>query len=781
MRNAMNRKRHWLLLLFLSFFFLSCEDKMDEHYEKPGWLKGTAWEVISSDEYGGKYSMFMEAAELSGFRPILDGKSVVTAMVPDNDAFTAYLQEQGYASVKDVPTDDLKKLIGFHLVYYSYNKRELENFRPEESGMGNDDEAVGVLQPGLYYKFRTHSTSPATQVVDPQTGNTLTTYHLERFLPVFSHYMFSSKGIDPQKNYTYFYPNSTWTGGDGFNVSSASVKDYGIVANNGYVYTIDRVLEPLETIFDVMKKKRNYSDFLDFYDQYAAYTYDVELSNNYGDALGVDSLFLHEHSQNGLPNIALEWPVSDYRFFPELASIAYSVFAPTNDAFERFFKNTWEKYGYNSLTAVDPLAMKFLLYQCVYGGSLVFPDEVHDIVNSFGTHYDFDPYSTTDVKERSICVNGSFYGLNNLSVPSTFKTVVGPSILMKDYSYFLYVLNYSNMLTAYSSNAAKYTLLMTGAENFEISDIRLTSSDGVNYKLVTSGDDGDVAVSSSKLQLIMNSHTTVGEQDLLGITEATVCPTQQSNTYWFVKNGKVTTNYAYNTVLGLPYSQSNLDARFSNLTEVKNDGENWTNGKVYAYDESDQGVFGAESGEGMAKRLATCGESVYPYYVFSKLLRKAEMIEYNIDESKVYVKVGDLANLVSRWIVFVPTNEALAAALSAGKIPGLSNASVDLTQTSPEIEGEVTDQLALQKYLLDYIFTETYAPEVSSCPYIGSETWTSGVHLNCMNKPVTYTDTGSSMTVRWGDGKTVNVSSKYDYFPFEFGDGAFQFIEDVFN
>ena len=71
----MNRKRHWLLLLLLSPFFLSCEDKMDEHYEKPEWLKGTAWEVLSN-EYGGKFSMFLEAAELSGFKPILDGKSV---------------------------------------------------------------------------------------------------------------------------------------------------------------------------------------------------------------------------------------------------------------------------------------------------------------------------------------------------------------------------------------------------------------------------------------------------------------------------------------------------------------------------------------------------------------------------------------------------------------------------------------------------------------------------------------------------------------------------------
>ena len=43
---------------------------MDEHYEKPEWLKGTAWEVLSN-EYGGKFSMFLEAAELSGFKLFL--------------------------------------------------------------------------------------------------------------------------------------------------------------------------------------------------------------------------------------------------------------------------------------------------------------------------------------------------------------------------------------------------------------------------------------------------------------------------------------------------------------------------------------------------------------------------------------------------------------------------------------------------------------------------------------------------------------------------------------
>ena len=63
---------------------------------------------------------------------------------------------------------------------------------------------------------------------------------------------------------------------------------------------------------------------------------------------------------------------------------------------------------------VDPLVVKILLLQYVYGGSIVFPDEIKNITNDYGTSYNFDPYT---VKDKSICVNGSFYGLDEIDTP----------------------------------------------------------------------------------------------------------------------------------------------------------------------------------------------------------------------------------------------------------------------------------------------------------------------------------------------------------------------------
>ena len=114
------------------------------------------------------------------------------------------------------------------VIYYSYNKEKLVNFRPTGNTETEEEQNVAA---GLYYKHRTRS-SDAPTIETTATGSSVMVYHLERYLPVFSYRYFQTKGIDAKSNYEAFYPNSTWTGDNGFNVSNASVKEYGIIANN---------------------------------------------------------------------------------------------------------------------------------------------------------------------------------------------------------------------------------------------------------------------------------------------------------------------------------------------------------------------------------------------------------------------------------------------------------------------------------------------------------------------------------------------------------------------
>jgi len=210
MRNSLLKK---LVLLFLPLTLLACESKMQEYYEVPDWLSGSAWEVLQED---GNYSVFLEGVERAGFRPLLEGKGVITVMAPDDAVFNAYLQQKGHSSIADLNETELKKLIGFHLLYYSFTKERMINFRPEGDMAVELDESADI-NAGLYHKFRTRSTDAPTVEYDRVNNKEVTVYHLERFLPTFSYRFFNTKGIDAKSNYEFFYPNSTWAGDQGFN------------------------------------------------------------------------------------------------------------------------------------------------------------------------------------------------------------------------------------------------------------------------------------------------------------------------------------------------------------------------------------------------------------------------------------------------------------------------------------------------------------------------------------------------------------------------------------
>ena len=55
------------------------------------------------------------------------------------------------------------------------------------------------------------------------------------------------------------------------------------------------MLEPLETIYTVMKDKQQYSKFLDLYNSYSTFTYDEQLTNDFANGLGVDMRYLFKH------------------------------------------------------------------------------------------------------------------------------------------------------------------------------------------------------------------------------------------------------------------------------------------------------------------------------------------------------------------------------------------------------------------------------------------------------------------------------------------------------
>ncbi|MDP4278323.1 MAG: fasciclin, partial [Bacteroidota bacterium] len=588
--------------------------------------------------------------------------------------------------------------------------------------------------------------------------DSVSVYHLERFLPVFSYKLFQSKGLDAAYNYEYFYPNSKWTGSNyGFNVSNASVLNTDdVISSNGYVYFLNQVLDPLETIYTELKNRYDdYSLFFNLYNSYTTYTFDNELTTNFGKG---DTLYLHSHGE--LPPIAYEWPTSNYLKMSTLSSVCYTIFAPSNKALTSFFNEYWKVGGYASLSTLDPLVLKYFLKQSVASDLLpVFPEAIANkkVKTQFGTTININP---DDVTLRKVCANGMLYGMDKMVAPAIFTSVAGPAFKYIDYRNFMYALDGSNLLLALASEDTHFITLMPKTEQFTKENMRLASLTTGNVLQKYSDDAGTyVNLSSDEMASIVNMHISNGATALAG-SGTQVLETNTAFNYWYIHDGKITTNVLFNQLLNPDYTGN----PFVKFSEIKNGDEAWSNGKSYAYDY--EGLFKTAQSDGLEYALAICKDARYPYYLFSQLLQKAGLVNEN-----------QLTNLMdgTRFIVFIPTNNAIKTNLSS--IPGSTGLSVTASGT---LSGTLTstNKTKLANWLRSHFITSDLNT-FTGYPYPGAGI--KGTFDTYGNYKLTIIDGGADapLSVEFNQNKSVPVVSTYYYLPFAYQDGCFHLIDGI--
>lgn len=829
MKTMFKRIKILVCAVFIPLFWTSCQDEMEDYYEVPKWLKGSIYEVL---EERGNYSIFLKGVEIADYTALLKGRAIMTVMAPDDESFRKYLRANYQTeSIEDLDKAEVKKLIGFHCLYYSFDKTKLMNFRPLEGDGASEDEKL--QNAGLYYKFRTRSQDAPSQATPKRmfqitnvdtgageirdtTGVTVDVYHLERFLPVFSHNMFETKLIDAKKNYEYFFPDTEWKGDDGFNVANAVVTEYEVMTKNGFIYYVDKVLRPLETIHTELEKNPEYSRFLELYDQYAYYRADDDLTNTYGG--GTKTYYQRLYESRNFPLVAIdsEWPVTQYSAMEQLSSVAYSIFAPTNEAFDEFYSSYWGDgdTGYPTEVSYDSIssdAIGYLLSNCICGnfGSsnnsfnyLAFPDEIVEgkIVNQFtGMTIKFDPYDTHAVpeKNRKMCVNGVLYGQSLLTPPAVFGSVTGPAYKYKRYSNFLQMLTGSDMNSTLCQDAVSFIALYPSNAQFEANNIWYDEASG-KLKNGPVGSTQASNLGSATQQNFVNSHVvSLDGATMEGLPTGDgvkVYRTLSTNykLYWYVKNGKITNSFKYNSLI--EYA-GNMDVEptsvYADLRELTFRGQPWSNGHCYEYDTENQTFLLEGSNENaiyanfVPMMYSHRNDEGTLFQGFIQMLILAEMI----DE-----QAQTMNYMTEDCMMLVPTTEAIKTAILAGEFPYVTTTA--LSADEPDFWSKCsTDPATLadfQHYMLEYFLPESTAP-CSNYPYIG---WGEDIEKDggiptiadisvtpAISATVYIKDEGDKLTawVKGAESKRVNFLGKYDYLPFVFDDGCVHFIEGVFE
>jgi uncharacterized surface protein with fasciclin (FAS1) repeats len=449
-------------LVFLSLLsvFPGCGEKaIKDYYERPAWLKGSAYDVLES---AGNFKLFLAAVNRTEYKELLKGKGLCTVFAPDDEAMQAYLQGKG-GSVDGLDAEELDLLIGYHILQYSYDKEGLLNFEPNGAATAGDKDPEGV-----YYKHMTFARNPVREIVDPVSGETRSVYYKEKHLPVFSTRLFSTLNVDGERNYKAFFPGSKWYGSDDrLYVANAGVREggYAIPTDNGYLYYIDQVVNPLPTLYDAIEAQgEEYSLFLKLYDKFASITRDAAITTKYAPP-GVD-YYVYNHSS--VPMIANEWCNNDGREISANSVQCNNAFVPNNQAIMEFANDFFGLSMYSAADAaqldqIPMIAVYFFMLNHVNRSTILFPDEIPGRSTIYGDRMEFNT-----MLHQEMCSNGVFYGIDKVIVPAMFKSVSGPLYQDDTHSIFTYILFRSGYLYQLINPAVRFSV-------FAPTDIALNS------------------------------------------------------------------------------------------------------------------------------------------------------------------------------------------------------------------------------------------------------------------------------------------------------------------
>ncbi|MDD3077826.1 MAG: fasciclin domain-containing protein [Paludibacter sp.] len=718
--------------------FSSCQSELEKYYQLPGWLKGNAWEVL---EKKGNYTLFLQAVERTSYVDLIQGKGIITVMAPTDDAFQTYLSEHNYASVADVPQDEVNKLVGYHLVYYSFAKGDFEDYKP--NGIESEN-----TYPGIYYKFRTKSKDVISTMTDPAYNNAIRqVMHKERFLPVFSHNLFNSLEVNAKENYEYFYQNSTWSGADGFNVSNASVIDYAIVTDNGYVYTLDQVLEPLETVYTELSQSSDFSLFQKAYDRFQTFEYDEDASTEFGNG---DSLYIQYHGD--LPPIGSEWTnyiytgaPADYTQLSYLSRRAFNVFAPDNAAMQSFFDKYWSQY-YSSIDSVNFIPLLYFLYNHAVTGDILLPETIENgnVESTFGTQIQFN---RDEAKVKKMCVNGVLYGLDHVLIPPMFEKVTAPMFCDPEYNIILDMMMYSSYMNTLMTDQMQFKVFYpndymieknTTLEGKMIQYINTNSKLYGAQELQIEGDDGMETMKTAQKKTFAGSHIATELISSRDNGNESVYRTINSFNYLYVKGNKVYSSALYN---------ANDDNKTPTFTKIGS----WSNGEAYALSGDVASALVPESNQ--FKNVLTSVACPADFNYFKEAVASSAMDKTSPPYSFLQ---GE------RFIVLIPKNDAIYAGWMDGTIPFSPAESV-------------------VSYLKRY-FVNVNGSNLVDYPFAGAGVQGTLVTFakKTNGETVTYTliDEGTDLYIQDGKGNKVKILS---YFPNIYADGAAYLIDGLLD
>ena len=435
-----------------------------EKYQRPEWLAGKIYTQITTRP---DLTVFQTCLQLTGYDTILDLTGYYTVFAPTDQAFEEWfsLHPEYGGSPENVPAQTLENLVERHILQNGWSKKQLASldiYGWIDLNDPDNDKPRG-------YKRETIQKDPDKKYFINQGGNIVDSARSDEYRKVFSKSrkygpIFFDEYFDvndlQKKDYEFYYDRAFESGNIYY--GNSKVVSSEIFAENGFVYEIDKVTDPLynaEQILEQEYAQFSFSEFKELCYQFPDFSANMEATNAQPEAKagGVYDILYDLRYPDLLFNIHEELTG------PNTSSSNYAVryqnalLVPTNDAMQRFYDEiVTRNSGYPHWPDIGavPQAVKRVILNSHLADRPIYRTNIQEGFRN-GSN-DIIYLDEADAIYKFYGSNCTFLGLDNAIVPRAFSSITGPIYLRPGYSTLLYALEYSRTLPALKEEGRDY-------------------------------------------------------------------------------------------------------------------------------------------------------------------------------------------------------------------------------------------------------------------------------------------------------------------------------------
>jgi uncharacterized surface protein with fasciclin (FAS1) repeats len=640
-----------IILLFVAVFAVhSCRDIEElDKYKAPEWLSGKLFSQIAEQE---QLSTFAECLRITGFDTLINLSGSYTVFAPSNEAFNEYFSNHPELQndMGNMPIGLLNDFVRFHIIQDSWNKAQLQTLDIEGwiDPDNKDSKARAFKRQTLLRepnnKYWVDISKSHVSIVDStDTDESRIAFTSSRkFVPIFFDDFFRIHSLETA-DYEYYFERPYEPGN--LYYAGAKLEDEEIFAENGFVYIIDKVIEPFLNAEQFLKKEyagnESYQSVLDLIYLFPSFEFNRDETNNQPAAregklydsiynLTFPDLLFNIHEERTGPNTT----VSKYTYAYHNALIV-----PTDDAFQRFLDEVVTVNSglphWSGFNAVPREIKQIITNTYLFNGVVYQSDILKGITKDDGSVLYIDPATVIRKEYGSNC---TFIGLNQAVIPRVFSSVTGPVYLRPGYSMFMRAMQLTKVLPVITRQDADYSLyIIPDAKLYEDSSLLINWIDydenRYNFKSFNRSSERMYNQSTSELAKRLLNQVGISQPSYRANKE--FIETLGGNyIVWDHSQQKV--SGAQSTVFGFR-GDSIIDLTWNELEEPADNGITYEMGGWFRHSFTD--MYGRLSG--------------YPY--FKELLTKAGL--YNPSTYQfTFLTEGEF------YTVFIPTEEALLLA-----------------------------------------------------------------------------------------------------------------------